>query len=105
MVPIEAHASFWDEWARFPPEIQEELGAFLEWLTSNPYDPSLQAKCELDGDERFSYRVGSGYIVYWRVEVDRVNITGSSLDGMTVKLLQIQPPKNVAQKLLLLRER
>jgi len=92
-VPLVAYSDFYDEWHRFPPEIQEELAAFLERLTSNPYDPALQAKCEVDSGERFSYRLPGGCVVYWTVNTELVDITGSSLKGMTVSLLRIQPPR------------
>ena len=86
----------WEQWWALPPGVQDELAAFLDRLTSNPYDPGLLAKCEVDANEHFSYRLPrSSYVFSWRVEADAVPVTGSSLKGMTVEFLEIRAPSQL----------
>jgi hypothetical protein len=66
---------------------REELKTLLAQLQVNPYEPSLQKKCILHGDEVFEYPLSGGYSILWKVHHPGLSIT--ALD-MKVFLLAIE---------------
>ncbi|MFZ0821755.1 MAG: hypothetical protein WAM91_16950 [Candidatus Acidiferrales bacterium] len=70
-IPIRFYSQFWDDdWPNLPEKAQEAVVLFLEKLQSNPDNPDILDKCEVDKkkkEKRFAYNFFEGYAIYWRV--------------------------------------
>jgi hypothetical protein len=61
------YPDFPDEWEEFSPEMQQELGEFLERLQRGPLHPDLLAECTVH-EPYYAYQLASMAVVYWKLE-------------------------------------
>jgi len=91
-VTITAYEEFPTDWMTLDAAAQMSIGRLLEKLQKNPYDPDLQAACEIAEEERFAYRIAEGYVVFWRIIHKSAVLSLSAWDNLTVQITGIQAP-------------
>jgi hypothetical protein len=86
---LRLYADFPEDWGRFDAKTREDIGAFLEHLQENPFDPSIIEKSEKHG-EYYATRSGS-VIVYWKL-ARRAGLTQSELASPdAIHILAVAP--------------
>jgi len=93
-IPIHEYRGFSADWENLPSTVKDELGNLFDQLEKNPYSPSLQSKCEIDGNENFAYKLPQGYVIYWKVVSKPWFLPNpvTSLDGMEIHLTELRKP-------------
>jgi hypothetical protein len=91
-VAIIPYEKFPLDWKTLDAAAQLSIGRLLEKLQNNPYDPDLQAACEIADEDRFAFRIAEGYVVFWRITYKSAVLSLSSWDNLTVEITGIQAP-------------